>query len=301
MSFFTTFLETTPHFENAVAQKEQELKTIKPQSEEQLITLVQLAYCYAHVQLQKGIAAAEEAITLAETLNNQRMKANALCAKAMNEFRIGYIAHAQATAKQALSIFENINDEEGKCDAYFQLGVMPYISEGPGNTSLHLAKAFKAYSALGDKTGVYLVRIQQTLQIFLAAKFEEGTREVKSLIGELDDPHQRHLLCFAHMQLTISMHLRQDVIQFMNAIFDWQKIAEANGNFHDYTMTKAMLPDCYRLQHINIDVMQACVESIECAEKLGSIHGHCTVSIVMASILTAQGQYSDALFYFQKL
>src|SRR5664279_2397144 len=136
MSFFTTFLETIPHFENAVVQKEQELKTIRLQSEERLILLVQLAYCYAHVQLQKGVATAEEAITLSGALNNGRMKANALCAKAMNEFRIGYITNAQATAKQALSIFENINDEEGKCDAYFQMGAMPYISDGPGNTCL---------------------------------------------------------------------------------------------------------------------------------------------------------------------
>jgi hypothetical protein len=95
---------------------------------------VQLAYSYAYVQLQKGVAAAEVAIALAGTLNNQRMKANALCAKAMNQFRIGYVARAQLIAKQALSIFENINDKEGKCDAYFQLGAMPYISEGPGDT-----------------------------------------------------------------------------------------------------------------------------------------------------------------------
>jgi hypothetical protein len=61
------------------------------------------------------------------------------------------------------------------------------------------------------------VRIQQTLQLFLATKFEEGTQEIKALMKELSVPHQRHLLCFANMQLTISMHLRQDVLQFMNA------------------------------------------------------------------------------------
>ncbi len=102
------------------------------------------------------------------------------------------------------------------------------------------------------------------------------------------------------MQLTIGMHLKQDVVQFMNALLEWQKIAEATGNFHDYTMTKAMLPDCYRLQHIDIDVMQACLESIECAEELGSIHGHSTVCIVMAHILSGQGQYKDALFYYRQ-
>ena len=208
MSFFTTFLETTPHFENAVAQKEQELKTTIVQSEERLILLVELAYCYAHVQLQKGVAVAEEAIALAGTLNNQGMKANALCAKAMNQFRIGYIAHAQATAKQALSIFENINDEEGKCDACFQLGCMPYLSVGhSGDTPTHLDQALNKYKALGSTNGVYLVRIQQTIQLFYVKRFEEGTREIKALIEELSAPQQRHLLCFANMQL--SMVLKQ--------------------------------------------------------------------------------------------
>ena len=300
MSFLTTFLETTPHFANAVAQKEQELKIIQPQSEERLKTLVDLAYCYAHVQLQNGIAAAEEAITFAGMLNNQRMKANALCAKAMNEFRIGYIAKAQATAKQALAIFENINDKEGKCDAYFHLGAMPYVSKGPADTAFYLTKACTGYATLGNTTGVYLVRIQQTLQLFLSSKFEEGTSEIKKIMAALSAPGHRHLLCFAHMQLAISMHLRQDVAQFIQALLEWQKLAEANGNFHDYAMTKAMIVDCYRLQHADENAMQACLESIQCTDKLGSIHGHSTVAIIMATICIAQEQYTDALLYIQK-
>ncbi len=174
MSFLTNLLETTPHFGKAIEQAEQQSKTTEANTE-RLNLLVQLAYCYGYVQLQKGVAAAEEAISLAETLSHQSMKANALCAKAMNEFRIGYVARAQATARQALAIFENISDEEGKCDAYFQLGTMPYISEGPGDTTWHLEKARKEYGALGNTTGVYLMRIQQTYQLFLAARFEEGT------------------------------------------------------------------------------------------------------------------------------
>ena len=49
MSFFTTFLETTPHFGRAIEQTEQELKTIKFSGAERLKLLVHLAYCYAHV------------------------------------------------------------------------------------------------------------------------------------------------------------------------------------------------------------------------------------------------------------
>src|SRR5436190_23828638 len=104
MSFLTYLLETTPHFGDAIEQLEQELRTIKPQSRERLKPLVKLAYCYAHVQLQKGVAAAGEAIILAETLGDQSMKANALCANAMNQFRIGYVVLAKSTAQQALSI-----------------------------------------------------------------------------------------------------------------------------------------------------------------------------------------------------
>lgn len=300
MSFFTHFLDTTPHFVYTIKQIERKLKSTTVKNEKRLNQLVQLAYCYAHVQLQKGVAAAEEAIELAETLGNQTMKANALCAKAMNQFRIGYISRAHVCAQQALSIFENINDEEGKCDAHFQLGVMPYVSKGPSDTSFYLAKARNGYAALGNTTGVYLVHIQQTLQLYLSANFEEGECEIKKVIEELSLPHQKHLLCFAHLQLAIGMHLKQDVPEFRQALLEWQKLAEANGNFHDYCMTKAMLADCYRLQHVNKNAMEACLESIECCGKLGSIHGHSTVALVMATICLGQAHYTDALFYIQK-
>ncbi len=300
MSFLTHLLETTPHFENSIVQLEKKLNTIKTQSRRRLKTLVQLAYCYAHVQLQKGVAAADEAIILAETLSDQSMKANALCAKAMNEFRIGYVAKSQATARQALSIFNNTNDEEGQCDACFQLGLIPYVSQGPGNPANYLEIALKKHESLKNKTGVYLVRIQQIHQYFLKTQFEEGVKMATSLIKELSLPQQQHLLCFAHMQLSIGMYIKQDVTAFMNCMIEWQKIALANGNYHDYTMTKAMLPDCYRLQHLDRDVMNACLESVECSEKLGSIHGHITVFIVMAHICADQEHYQDSLIYYKK-
>ncbi len=300
MSFFTNLLETIAHFQFAIEEKELKLTTAKKLSKERLQLLVELAYCYAHVQLQKGVLVADEAIILAENLSNQAMKANALCAKAMNEFRIGYIARAHISAQQALSIFENINDEEGRCDAYFQLGSLPYLSIGWSDTAGYLKQALSRYISAGNKTGVYLSRIQQTLQLFLDVQFEEGFTKIKALIKELSAPHQHHLLCFANMQLSLGIYIKQDVVQFKDALLTWQKLAEANGNFHDYCMTKALLADCYRLQHIDKDAMQACLDSIEYCDELGSIHGHSTVAIVMATICISQGHYTDALLYIQK-
>ena len=300
MSFLTTLLETTPHFGLAIEKTEKQLKKTNTQSAERLKLLVHLSYCYAHVQLQKGVSIAEEAITLADTRNDQNMKANALCAKAMNLFRIGYIARAQATAQQALFIFEHINDEEGKCDACFQLGCMPYMSIGPGDIPGYLKQALNRYKALGNESGVYLARIQQTLQLFLDTQFDEGLCEINAIIEELSVPHRHHLLCFAHMQISFGMYIKQDVTAFMERLLEWQKLAQANGNFHDCTIIKVFLSDCYRMQHLTKDVMKACLESIQYTDKLGSIHGHITVSIVMANILSGQGQYADALLYYRK-
>jgi signal transduction histidine kinase len=300
MSFFTNLLETVPHFQAFIEEKEPQLKTTKKFAPERLQLLVELAYCYAYVQLQKGQAAAEEAIIMAETMNDQRMKGNALCAKAMNQFRIGYVKKAQSTALQALSIFENIEDEEGKCDAYFQLGSMPYLSIGPGDTCGNLEHAYEKYAALDNKTGIYLVRIQKTLQLYLLECYEEANEQIQLLMKEFSKPYQRHLLCFANMQITLGMHIKQDLTQFMNNILAWQKVALNNGNFHDYCMTKAMLTHCTLFHHLDKDVMQACLDSIESCEKLGSIHGHSTVAIVMADLLSGQSQFEDALVYYQK-
>ncbi|MDQ3050761.1 MAG: histidine kinase [Bacteroidota bacterium] len=300
MSFFTTFLETAPHFGRAIEQTEQELKTIKSSGPERLKLLVHLSYCYAHVQLQKGVAAAEEAITLAETLNDQSMKANALCAKAMNLLRIGYVARAQATNRQALAIFETINDEEGMCDACIQFGSLPNLSVNPDNIVGYVEQALKGYKTLGDRSGVYLARIQYTMHFFYKTQFEEGTLKSKTLIEELSELKNQHLICFTYMQLSIGMYLKQDVVQFASTMVEWQKIAEATGNFHDCSMIKAMLPECHRLQNLTKDVMQECLESIEYTEKLGSFHGHSLVSIIMANICSGQEQYADALLYYRK-
>ncbi|MEO7047682.1 MAG: histidine kinase [Ferruginibacter sp.] len=300
MSFFTNFLNTIPHFESSIEGKEAELKATRKLGRERLQLLVELAYCYAYVQLQKGQAAAEEAIAIAESINDQKMKGNALCAKAMNLLRIGYTSSAQATALQALSIFENIIDEEGKCDAYFQLGSMPYLSIGPNDTYGNLEKAYESYAVLGDKTGIYLVRIQKSMQLYLMEYYEDASHQLQLLLKELSAPYQRHLVCFVNMQLSLGMHIKQDLIQFMNNTLAWQKVALANGNFHDYCMTKAMLTDGYRYQHLDHQAMQACLVSIECCERLGSIHGHSTVAIVMAHILSGLLLYEDALSYYQK-
>jgi hypothetical protein len=57
MSILTHLLETTPHFGHAIEEAEQKLKISELPAVEKSKLLVELAYCYAHVQLQKGEAA----------------------------------------------------------------------------------------------------------------------------------------------------------------------------------------------------------------------------------------------------
>ena len=109
-------------------------------------------------------------------------------------------------------------------------------------------------------------------------------------MSRLKAPHRRHVLCFAYQQFALGLHIKEDVVQFTNAMLEWQPIAEANGNHHDLTMTKVMLPDCYRLQHLDKDVMKACLEGMEYAERLGSVHGTCCITLILAHICDDQGQ-----------
>lgn len=300
MSFLTNLLETIPNYESFIEEKEPKLKTTKKANKNRLQLLVELAFSYAHVHLEKGLVLAEEGIRIAEALKDYSMKGNALCVKAMNQFRIGYFSKAEVTALQALSIFEEIADEKGKSDAYFLLGSMPYMNIGRGDTCGNLEKAFEKYATCDDKTGIYLVRIQQTMQLYLAEGYDKASKQIHSLLNELTEPHQCHLACFAYMQISVGMHIKQDLIQFTQNTLAWQKVALANGNFHDYCMTKAMLTDSYRFQYLDQYAMQACLDAMHNCEKLGSIHGHSTVAIVMANILSSQSQYEDAIVYFQK-
>jgi tetratricopeptide (TPR) repeat protein len=219
----------------------------------------------------------------------------------MNLFRIGFIAEAHTSALQALAIFKAEDDDnEGICDAFFQLGSMPYLSVSPGDTPGYLDEAIKGFSVKNNSTGIYLARIQKNIQLFFNTQFDEAIEQNLGLIKELTVPGSENLLCFTYMQMSLGMYIKQDIQQFVKYMQIWQQLAQSTGNFHDFTMTKTMLADCYRIQKLDKAVMEACIEAASYCEQLGSIHGHSTLAIVMANVYNEQGLYDNALEYYNQ-
>lgn len=300
MSFYTNLLQLTPDFTRAVERTEQQLSANELKEESRLQLLVKMAYCYSYVQLQKSVAAANEAIGLADKLRDEVMKGNAHCAKALSLSRIGYLKEAMVEARLALSVFEKNNYEEGMADAYFLLASMPYLIVHVGVVPEDPDKALVLYTKTSNQTGMFLVRILKCIHYYLKGEFSEGMAANQALVDSLAAPNQQHLRCYAYLQLSIGMYIKQDLVQFAKYLKLWQQVATETGNFHDLTMTKSMLADCYRVQHLDKEVMKRCIESIECCIQLGSFHGHSTAAIVMANICTEQGLYDDAIDYYNK-
>ncbi len=269
-------------------------------SDAQLQLLLHLSFFYAHHQLQQGVNYADTAYSIAKNRNDITAQANALCVKAINEFRIGYNDNAISNCEQALALHEKSSNKSGMADAHWILGTMVKYSVGAGNTALHLQKAAELYKALNDEIGVYLVRIQFVAIPMFKLDLEATFSQIKELLGEANLHENEYLLCYCYMQFCSALYFKQDLGKFKAEMEIWMQIADSIGNFNDYTMAKSMLTDCYRIEQLDKAVMQSCIESVECCEKLGSIHGHSTMALILANICMEHQQYNDARKHFRK-
>jgi signal transduction histidine kinase len=299
MSVFTSVLENVPNFTTATEEAASD-GVVNIDSAVQAMKFVEHSYCYAHVCLPKGVECADKAIAYAEASGDNKVKGYALCAKAMNLYRIGYIPKAQETAKLALAIFELVKDDEGKAEACFHLGSMIHISVGPGESPKYLQLAQEGYQQQGNATGLFLTRIQNNMLRLFSGQFAEAFADYEELLHELTGPPQQHLRCMVLFQKSNGIYIMQDTHALKLTMEEWQRQALATGNFHDYTMTKCMLTECSRIDQLDKKVMEECLDSISCCERLGSAHGYGTTAIIMGNICMDQAQYPDALFYFRK-
>ncbi|MCY7409794.1 MAG: tetratricopeptide repeat protein, partial [Chitinophagales bacterium] len=288
-------------FRRAAKEYEIKLSNAEHDGPEALKLLLQCSFCYAHVQLQKGMALADEAITLAEKSKNISSLAQALCVKAINQFRIGYMQQAHENVQRALSLFEAQDDKEGTADALWLMGTMVEFLQGKGEEHHHhQQKALICYEQLGDFTGVYLARIQQNSLLLFQFQFAEVIQRQEIILNELTEQNQQHLKCYCYMELVRAFFLKREIPILISRMEEWKNLADATGNFYDYTMAKSMLTECYRVQHLDKVVIQNCIESLACCEQLGSLHGESTMQLILANICHEQSQYVDAINYYRK-
>ncbi len=300
MSFFTTVLETIPHFGLTLSAPRQKPNGITDINE-QIYGLLLQAYCYAHIQLPTAVTIADEIISRSSC--HERAKGYALCAKAMSLYRMGYLEKARATAREALSVFEYLQDEAGKSEAFFHLSTMIPMGDigddiKENERYLHLAQ--EGFTRLDNATGLCLTRIHGNTFLRPPGRFDEAIHDCEKMLGEPAMCRQEHLRCMIYNRLAFANYIRQDMHAYKNAMKTWQKLAESTGNFYDYTLTRTMLVECHRLERLDESIMQECLESVKCCEQLGSFYGYASVGIIMGNICMDQLQYRDALHYFQK-
>jgi|GEM_PF-3522687 len=300
MSFFTTVLETIPDFRQPLSGAEHRQSPI-PDIDAQTDALLRKAYCYAHTRLPAAVTVADEIINC--NPDNKRAKGYALCAKSMSLYRMGYLEKALATAREALAVFESLEDDAGKSEAFFHLStIIPMGDTGHdiGENEVCLQLAEEGFSRLGNATGLCLTRIHRNTFLRPRGRFDEAIRECEKMLNEPEMCKLEHIRGMVYNRLAFASYMRQDMLGYKRTMKIWQKLAEATGNFHDYTLTRTMLVECRRMERLDETIMQECLESSKCCEQLGSFYGNASIAIIMGNICMDQLQYQDALHYFQK-
>ena len=296
---FISILDSVANFGCAVVENESMLSSMQKRNASYLQLLVHNAYCYAFVQLHKGVAAADEAIDLATAAEDMLMLGHAHCAKAWNLFRIGHVVQAQDEAMKAIGFFQKANSPNDLNDGYLIRAMIINLSVQVRDTPTYLATALQGYTLADNATGISMCRIQECMLRFLEGEQDKAIHALEEIIEELNRQGKKHLLCFAYMHQCNIRFLRQDVPLWKRDMEIWLEIAAATGNGHDCAMATSLLVECARIQKLDKTVMENCLKAAELCDKLGSLHGAATIAIITGNICFEQEQYAEALAYYE--
>lgn len=299
---FTQLLNTTPHFGRALDNALLALESADLTSNSRLTLLIKGAYYAAFVKLSQGETLADEALMLEASIDNYGLRGYALCAKAINLYRIGFTEKAKACAADGLQLFQATKDLHGVAEANYLMSTMVNLTLGLQDTVNYLQPALDGYKKLGDATGCFLVRIQQAMVPMYEGQFDKGVAHHKGIEDEIKNSDAYpHLQCIIYHHLAHGLYLKQDLHASKLYTQSWNEWSVATGNFHDFTRTNCMLAEYCRQEKLDSAVVQKCIDAIAYCVELGSYYGYATSSFVMGNICMDQGQFKDAIDYYHKV
>ena len=113
-----------------------------------------LAYSYYNVDPDKGLLIGDQAIALAQQLDDRSKLAEAYRSKGINQWAKGNYPGALELYGEAIKIFEALNHKKGMTQTYNNLGVVyMYMSNYPKALEYYL-KALPLAEELNNKTGI---------------------------------------------------------------------------------------------------------------------------------------------------
>ena len=116
-----------------------------------LNTLIALSNVYADDDIEKGLATADEAIVLANKINNNALLGKAYFAKAINFMNNDDYEEVINTLSLAINAYTKANDSMGIARSYFGKG-LAYFNLSAYDTAIQFhQKALKIYTAIGDQ------------------------------------------------------------------------------------------------------------------------------------------------------
>ncbi|HSC39740.1 MAG TPA: tetratricopeptide repeat protein [Chitinophagaceae bacterium] len=235
------------------------LRQYSKQDTTRLNLLNDIAFDYSHIDPDKGLVMAEEAMTLARKLGNLPKLASACSYKAMNLASKGNDSAALVYYRQALYIHEKTGNRLRVATTYNNMAIeMVNLSDYPSALDYH-AKAYVVFESLNDtmrmanslnNTGVihlYLADYPKALTYYLKAL---GLLEQTGRHGLAADAHRNIGLVYDHLKnYPRSLEYQQKAYSLYAQMDNKEGMAGALGNignvYHDMDSSDKALA-CYR-------------------------------------------------------
>lgn len=265
-----------------------------------LKTLLAISQAYSSVNPQKGLAAAEACISIAEELGIPLYQGRSYFMKGLNLFLLGNYDSTIVLSLRAIAIFERLDRKEDLGKAYSIRGGVAYYRADYPTAELYWEKSIEAYRSINNLPGqartmanlglIYLAQqqLQKALDIFLeAASIQEKLEQWANLPNS-----------YAHIA---SVHLNwQD---YNKALLYYQKALDIARKTNNKFLISVYLSNIGSV-YFNvgnypkaIDLYQ---ETIGLNEELGNKESHANNLLTLSMIYSNLKDFPQAIQYIEK-
>jgi class 3 adenylate cyclase len=283
-----------------------------------------LAQEYEWWQIDSGVACANQAIALAQKLNNQKQLAAAYYNKVRLLYYQGKYAEREQILKTALEISTKLNDKNGIGEYYYNYAFVKVNQE----RKQFIQKAFDIFTQVNDSEGIARTSLflggntndtviamqflNKALKIFSQQKnLPQIAHTLQSMRGKTTDikkkeelqqraltiSHDKITLTAYHYGLAIRYH-SQSTPDYPKSLEQWliaAKISEQHGNITALTGALANVGEIFRYLNRSDDALKYLEKASMIAEKTGHISQQMFMCRTKGLIYTKIARYPEAI------
>lgn len=259
-----------------------------------------VAYNYSRIDPAKGLAVANEAILLAQKLNNTKKLAAATTYKAMNYGGLGEDSLSLEFYKQALAIHQQVNDRLRVATTYNNIAIaLVNLSDYSNALACH-EKAFSVFEELGDKLRMGNSLNNRGVIYLYLSDYRQALKYYLQALGIFEQLDNRQVM--ANTLTNIGL-VYDHLSDFPKAIAHHQRaydIYEASGDKHGMVNALGNLGNVLHNMGHDDEALAQYRKALAISQSTGDKRGIASNYGNLGIVYNSMGKFDEALDYLGK-